>query len=37
MAHAETEDGQFNPAIDLADKIASSQTEEIETMKGLLG
>jgi len=37
MAQAETEDGQYKPAIDLADNIVSSQTGEIETMKGLLG
>lgn len=36
MAQAETEDGQYKPAIDLADNIVSSQTEEIETMKSLL-
>lgn len=37
MAQTETEDGQYTPAIDLADNIAFSQTEEIETMKSLLG
>jgi len=37
MAQTETEDGQYKPAIDLADTIVSSQTEEIDTMKGLLG
>lgn len=37
MAQAETEDGQYKPAIDLADNIVSSQAGEIETMKGLLG
>ena len=37
MAQTEAEDGQYKPAVDLADNIVSSQTEEIETMKGLLG
>ena len=36
MAKDQTEDGQYKPAIDLAEDIASSQTAEIETMKGLL-
>jgi len=36
MAQAETEDGQYKPAIDLAENIASSQTAEIETMNSLL-
>ena len=33
---AETEDGQYKPAIDLADDIVTSQTDEIETMRELL-
>ena len=37
MATTETEDGQYKPAIDLANDIITSQTEEIETMSGLLG
>jgi len=37
MAQAETEDGQYKPAIDLADNIVSSQTGEIGPMKGLRG
>ena len=36
MAENQTEDGQYKPAIDLAEDIASSQTTEIETMEGLL-
>ena len=37
MAKTETEDGQYKPAVDLADTIISSQSEEIDTMKDLLG
>jgi len=37
MAQSQIEDGQYKPAIDLAEDIVSSQTEEIETMEGLLG
>ncbi|WP_248581095.1 DUF305 domain-containing protein [Nocardioides sp. InS609-2] len=37
MARSETEDGQYKPAIDLAEDIITSQSAEIETMKGLLG
>ena len=37
MAQDQTEDGQYKPAIDLAEDIATSQTSQIETMKGLLG
>ena len=37
MAQAETEDGQYKPAIDLAEDIVTSQTQQIETMNGLLG
>ena len=36
MAEAELEEGSFQPALDLAEEIASSQTEEIELMQGLL-
>jgi len=36
MSEAEIDDGQYKPVIDLAEDIVSSQTEEIETMKGLL-
>ena len=36
LAEAQTEDGQFTPAIDLAREIAESQTDEIETMQELL-
>ena len=36
MAQTETEDGQYTPAIDLAEDIASSQTDQVETMEGLL-
>ena len=32
----EQEDGQYAPAIDLAEPIIDSQTKEIETMNGLL-
>lgn len=37
MATTEIDDGQYKPAIDLADDIITSQTAEIETMNGLLG
>ena len=37
MAQAQTDDGQYQPAIDLAEDIIASQTAEIETMEGLLG
>lgn len=37
MAQAQTEDGQYQPAIDLAQDIVAPQTAEIETMAGLLG
>lgn len=36
MAEVETEDGQYQPAIELANDIIESQTAEIETMQGLL-
>lgn len=36
MAEAETEQGQYKPAIDLAEQIAESQAGEIETMENLL-
>lgn len=36
MAAAETADGQFQPAVDLAGSITSSQTDEIATMQALL-
>jgi uncharacterized protein (DUF305 family) len=37
MASAERTDGQYKPATDLAGAIVSSQSDEIDTMKGLLG
>ena len=37
MAETETEDGQYKDAVDLAGQVVDAQTEEIETMKGLLG
>jgi uncharacterized protein (DUF305 family) len=37
MAKTESEDGQYKPAIDLANDIITSQTEQMETMQGLLG
>ncbi len=37
MAQTEIEEGQYEDAVDLAGNIVSSQTEEIETMKSLLG
>lgn len=37
MAKTEQADGQYQPAIDLAGSIVSSQSKEIATMKGLLG
>ncbi|VXB27409.1 DUF305 domain-containing protein [Nocardioides sp. AX2bis] len=36
MAEAETDQGQYKPAIDLAEEIADSQTVEIDTMETLL-
>ena len=36
MAKTEQEDGQYKSAIDLADSIISSQTNEIDTMQALL-
>ncbi|OBK71002.1 DUF305 domain-containing protein [Mycobacterium sp. 1274761.0] len=36
MAQAEIADGQFGPAIDLARSIATTQQQEIDTMKGIL-
>lgn len=36
MATSETEDGRYRPAIDLANDIIASQTQEIDTMKGLV-
>jgi uncharacterized protein (DUF305 family) len=36
MAQAEIGNGQFQPAVDLAKSIATSQQQEIETMKGIL-
>ncbi len=35
MAKAEQTDGQYKPAVDLAEGIISSQTEEIDTMSAL--
>lgn len=37
MARTEIEEGQYQPAIDLATSIVASQTKEIDTMKGILG
>ena len=36
MAKTEQGDGQYKPAVDLAADIATSQTAEVEMMKGLL-
>lgn len=36
MAKAEQSDGRYQPALDLADSIVSSQSGEIDTMKDLL-
>ena len=36
MAETEQEDGQYTPAVDLAGQIIDAQTQEIETMQGLL-
>jgi uncharacterized protein (DUF305 family) len=36
MAEAELEEGTFEPALDLAEGIASSQTDEIERMQAML-
>lgn len=37
MAETEESDGQYQPALDLAEEIQESQTAEIETMQDLLG
>lgn len=37
MAQTEQSDGEFPDATDLAEDIETAQTEEIETMQGLLG
>ncbi|UYM05655.1 DUF305 domain-containing protein [Solicola gregarius] len=37
MAQAEQQNGKFAAAIDLADQIAKSQSQEIQTMKSILG
>lgn len=37
MAAVETDDGQYEPAVNLAQDIIESQTAEIETMEGLIG
>jgi uncharacterized protein (DUF305 family) len=37
MAEDEMADGQYKPAVDLAEDIVESQTAEIETMQGLRG
>ncbi|OBB04477.1 DUF305 domain-containing protein [Mycobacteriaceae bacterium 1482268.1] len=37
MAQTEIKDGQFGPAIELARSIATTQQQEIDTMKGILG
>lgn len=36
MAQAETEDGQYEPAVDLAEDIIDTQSAEIEAMEALL-
>lgn len=36
MAHEEQTEGRYRPAVELAGSIIESQTEEIETMQGLL-
>ena len=36
MAETEQEDGQFKDAVDLAGQIIDAQTQEIDTMQGLL-
>jgi uncharacterized protein (DUF305 family) len=36
MAQTEQEDGQYSPAVSLAEEIEATQTAEIETMQGLL-
>ncbi len=37
MAKAERSDGEFEPALDLAESIESSQTDEIALMRDLIG
>jgi uncharacterized protein (DUF305 family) len=37
MAQDQQENGQYEPAVDLAGDVVDSQTAEIEKMKGLLG
>jgi uncharacterized protein (DUF305 family) len=36
MAEAQQEDGRYRPALDLAEEIATAQTDEIETIDALL-
>lgn len=36
MAKTEIDKGRYKPALDLADSISTSQTKEIDTMKGLV-
>jgi uncharacterized protein (DUF305 family) len=36
MARAEQEDGEYPPAVSMAEEIEAAQTAEIETMQGLL-
>ncbi len=37
MARTEEKDGQYQPAVDLAGEIVATQTQEISTMRDLLG
>jgi uncharacterized protein (DUF305 family) len=37
MAETERAEGRFKEAVDLAEQVVEAQTEEIDTMKGLLG
>lgn len=37
MAEAQQAEGMFRPAVDLAEQVVETQTEEIDRMRGLLG
>lgn len=36
MAQIEIKDGQFTPAVELAQSVITTQQQEIDTMKGIL-
>jgi uncharacterized protein (DUF305 family) len=37
MAETELEEGQYQPALDIAEQVRDGQESEIATMEGLLG